>query len=397
MKFIVIIGDGMADFPIPELGDKTPLMVARTPHMDRMAREGFCGKVMTIPDGMPPGSDVAGMSIFGYDPGQYYTGRAPIEAAGMSIPMESNDIAFRCNLVHLEVEPGKTVMGDYSGGHITTEEAWRLVDTLNREIGTDRIRFYPGVGYRHIMLWRSGDDSMATTPPHDITGREIGPYMPAGTGAEMVTALMERSRQVLACDPVNREREKAGKLPANSIWLWGQGKKAFLPVFKEKYGLKGATVAAVDLIKGLSCLIGFDTPLVRGATGYLDTDYGAKARKALNLLRDHDIVYIHVEAPDEASHNGNREEKIKAIESIDREVVGKVLEEAGEGVRFLVLTDHATPLSMKTHFACPVPFAIYEKGSESGAGCAWGYDERTGDKVMSGEEMVAYFVRGKNG
>ncbi len=396
MKYVVIIGDGMADFPLPELGDKTPLMVARKPHMDMMAARGYCGKVVTIPDGMSPGSDVAGMSIFGYDPARYYTGRAPIEASAMNIRMEKDDVAFRCNLVYLEERTDNVIMGDYSGGHISTEEAGSLINSLNRELGTDAIQFYPGVGYRHIMLWRSGSDRMNTTPPHDITGQEIGPYMPAGTDSGTVLDLMARARHVLSGDTVNRERREAGKLPANSIWLWGQGKRAFLPPFKDKYGLTGATVAAVDLIKGLSGLVGFDTPFVKGATGYLDTDYGAKARCALDLLRDHDIVYVHVEAPDEASHNGNREEKIKAIECIDREVVGKILAEAGDGVRFLVLTDHATPISMKTHYACPVPFVIYD-GKEGGpASTESGYDERAGDKAMSGEELISFFVRGQD-
>jgi len=395
MKYVVIIGDGMADFRIPELQDKTPLMVARKPYMDMMAKNGICGKVVTIPDGMPPGSDVAGMSIFGYNPSLYYTGRAPIEAVGMGIPMGDEDVAFRCNLVHLEDRSGEVLMGDYSGGHISTEEARLLVDLLNREIGSDRFRFFPGVGYRHIMLWREGAYHMDTTPPHDITKQAIAGHMPKGDGSEVITDLMEKSRRILTESPVNQVREKSGKVPANSIWLWGQGKKSRLPSFREKYGLKGATVAAVDLIKGISGLVGFEAPMVEGATGYLDTDYGAKAAKALELLKDHDIVYIHVEAPDEASHNGNTEEKIKAIELIDREVVGRIFEEAGEGTRFLILTDHATPVSLKTHYACPVPFAVFSKESKQ-PGCQSGYDERTGDKVLSGEELIAFFLRGLN-
>ena len=395
MKYVVIIGDGMADFPIPELQDRTPLMVARKPYMDMMAKGGICGKVVTIPDGMPPGSDVAGMSIFGYNPSLYYTGRAPIEAVGMGIPMGDEDVAFRCNLVHLEEQAGEVLMGDYSGGHISTEEAHLLVDLLNREIGSDQFRFFPGVGYRHIMLWREGAYLMDTTPPHDITKQAIAAHMPKGEGSEIITDLMEKSRKILPGSPVNGAREKSGKVPANSIWLWGQGKKSRLPSFKERYGLIGATVAAVDLIKGISGLVGFEAPMVEGATGYLDTDYGAKARKALELLKDHDIVYVHVEAPDEASHNGNTEEKIKAIELIDREVVGRIFEEAGDGTRFLVLTDHATPVSMKTHYACPVPFAVFSKESKQ-PGCQSGYDERTGDNVLSGEELIAFFLRGLN-
>ncbi|MBA4417481.1 MAG: cofactor-independent phosphoglycerate mutase [Syntrophus sp. (in: bacteria)] len=393
MKYVVIIGDGMADFPLSEFQGKTPLMVAETPYMDMMARDGVCGKVVTIPDGMPPGSDVAGMSIFGYNPAQYYTGRAPIEAAGMAIEMREEDVAFRCNLVYLEEQPGAVLMGDYSGGHITTEEAGLLIDALSREIGSKEFLFFPGVGYRHIMLWRGGVDTMTTTPPHDITKQPIDAYLPQGTGAETIAMIMEKSRKVLKGHVVNKEREKAGKVPANSTWLWGQGKKARFPSFGDKYGLKGATVAAVDLIKGISALVGFDAPYVEGATGYLDTDYGAKARKALDLLQTHDIVYVHIEAPDEASHNGNVEEKIKAIECIDKEVVGRIYEEAGDRVRFLIVTDHATPISMKTHYACPVPFAIYEKHGRS-AGCSTGYDERAGEKIFTGEEMIEFFLKG---
>ena len=352
MKYVVIIGDGMADFPLPSLDGRTPLMAARKPYMDMMARGGFCGKVLTIPDGMSPGSDVAGMSIFGYNPAAHYTGRAPIEAAGMGVGMAEEDVAFRCNLVYLEGQPGSMRMGDYAGGHVGTEEARAMIDSLNGELGSDLFRFFPGVAYRHLMIWRSGADEMDTTPPHDITGLEIGPYMPKGRGAETLIGLMEQSRKVLAMSPVNKEKERAGKTPANSIWLWGQGKKARLPAFKEKYGLIGATVAAVDLIKGISALVGFDAPMVKGATGYLDTDYGAKAACALALLEDHDIVYVHVEAPDEASHNGSTEEKIRAIERIDKEVVGRIFEEAGDQLGFLVLTDHATPVSLKTHYAC---------------------------------------------
>ncbi|MDR2018727.1 MAG: cofactor-independent phosphoglycerate mutase [Syntrophobacterales bacterium] len=395
MKYVVIIGDGMADFPITELQGKTPLMVARKPYMDMMAKGGVCGKVVTIPDGMLPGSDVAGMSIFGYNPSLYYTGRAPIEAVGMGIAMEDEDVAFRCNLVHLEERSGKVLMGDYGSGHISTEEAHLLVDLLNKEIGSDKFNFFPGVSYRHIMLWRKGSYNMDTTPPHDITAQEIVAYMPKGEGSEILTNMMERSRKILSASPVNKAREKSGKVSANSIWLWGQGKKSHLPSFKEKYGLTGATVAAVDLIKGISGLVGFEAPLVNGATGYLDTDYGAKARKALELLKNHDIVYIHVEAPDEASHNGNIKEKIKAVELIDQEIVGRIFEETGDGVKFLIVTDHATPISLKTHHACPVPFAIFNKKSKQ-PGCRFGYDERTGDKVLNGEELIAFFLKGRD-
>jgi 2,3-bisphosphoglycerate-independent phosphoglycerate mutase len=394
MKYIVIIGDGMADFPIEELGGKTPLMIAHKPFMNMMAKEGFCGKVKTVPEGFAPGSDVAAMSIFGYDPAKYYTGRAPIEAVSMGIELGDNDVAFRCNLVNLDISPERTTMNDYSGGHITTEEAKILIDRLNKKLGSDTFRFFPGVSYRHIMVWKGGLWQMSSTPPHDITGKDVSEYLPGGAGADTVLSLMEQSQKILREDPLNQERKEAGKLPANSIWLWGQGKKSKLPFFADKFRLKGATVAAVDLVKGVSRLAGFDAPFIKGATGYLDTDYRAKAYAAIALLENHDIIYIHVEAPDEASHNGDMKEKIKAIERIDADIVGVVLKGVEEDTRFLMVTDHATPISMRTHYAVPVPFIIYDKGRKR-AGCETGYDERTGDKVISGEEMITLFIGGK--
>ncbi len=393
MKYVVIIGDGMADFPLQELEGKTPLMAARKPCMDKMAGEGFCGKVITVPEGFPPGSDVACMSIFGYDPAKYYTGRAPIEASGMKIEMGDDDVAFRCNLVYLAKASGGTIMGDYSGGHITTEEAHVLIRDLHNNIMGDAFVFFPGVSYRHIMIWKGGLWKMKTTPPHDITGKQIGEYMPNGDGAKVLTELMERSQAFLANHPLNKRRESEGRYPANSVWLWGQGKKARFPSFKGQYGVQGATVAAVDLVKGISRLIGFDAPYIEGATGYLDTDYKAKANAALRLLEGNDIVYVHIEAPDEASHNGNVTEKIRAIENIDREVVGLIHEKSSEDTRFLIVTDHATPISMKTHYACPVPFVIYDKNVRRD-GCQSGYSEQSGETVMSGEEMIRSFLKG---
>lgn len=392
MKYIVIIGDGMADFPLNELHGKTPLMVAKKPYMDMMAREGFCGKVMTIPEGFSPGSDVACMSIFGYNPAEYYTGRAPIEAYGMGIGMDEEDVAFRCNLIYIDVISDKALMGDYSGGHITTAEARILIEDLNKTIGNNAFSFYPGVSYRHIMLWKGGRWEMNTTPPHDITKKEVSAHLPSGKGAEQIISLMNEAQHVLMDHPVNKKRAKAGKFPANSIWLWGQGKRLRFPSFESKFNIKGATVAAVDLVKGMSSLIGFDTPYVEGATGYLDTDYRVKAKKTLELLKNHDIVYIHVEAPDEASHNGSIEEKIRAIENIDRYIVGEIFDHAGEMVKFLIVTDHATPISMRTHYACPVPFAIFDKMNKKN-GCQSGYDERAGDKIFNGEGLIKFFIR----
>ncbi len=390
-KYIVIIGDGMADFPIDELGGKTPLQTAKKPNIDRVAAGGWCGQVATVPEGFPPGSDVACMSLFGYDPAKYYTGRSPIEAYGMGRALDDGDVAFRCNLVYLEVRPPKVLMGDYSAGHITTEEAKTLIEDLNGAIGSDTFRFFPGVGYRHLMTWKGGESKMATTPPHDISDKEVIDYMPSGEGSKTIVKLMSDSQIFLKDHPVNIDREKRGLFPANSIWLWGQGRRPAFPAFYDTYGTKGAVVGAVDLIKGIGALAGFDTPRVEGATGYLDTDYGAKARCALALIERYDIVYVHVEAPDEASHEGSLPEKIKAIERIDAEVVGPILDRIGEDVRLMVVTDHATPLSMKTHYGCPVPFAIFQKGRIGPGGT---YDEGNGGKTFSGEQMVTYFMKG---
>lgn len=392
MKYLVIIGDGMADFSLDELDGKTPLMVAHKPHMDMMASKGFCGKVLTIPPGFPTGSDVACMSIFGYDPARYYTGRAPIEAYGIGIPMDDDEIAFRCNLVHLEVSGPKVLMGDYSADHITSEEANVLIKDIDDVFGTDEIRFFQGVSYRHVMMWKDGLSEMATTPPHDILDRDIASYMPSGKGSERLIKLMSDSQILLNGHPVNKARIEKGLKPANSIWLWGQGRKPLFPRFKDKFGHDGAVVTAVDLVKGIGNLIGFDAPRIAGATGYFDTDYNGKARSALELLERHDIVYVHVEAPDEASHAGNVREKIRAIERIDEDIIGFLLKEAPKDTSFLLATDHATPIVMRTHYACPVPFAIYRREtSQAAAGCP--YDENAGDRQLGGEEMVSLFLK----
>lgn len=395
MKSIVVIGDGMADWPLDELGGKTPLMVAKKPHMDFMASRGFTGKVLTVPQGFSPASDVACMSIFGYDPSKYYTGRAPIEAYAMGIRMDEADVVFRCNLVYLDVRLPTVVMGDYSAGHITTDEARSLVSDLQSTFGNEQFRFYPGVSYRHILVWKGGKTGMETTPPHDILEKEVIDHMPRGEGAETIVKLMSDSQLLLKDHPVNRARLARSSFPANSIWLWGQGRKPYFPAFREKYGASGAVVAAVDLVKGIGALAGFDTPHIEGATGYLDTDYGAKARAALELLDGHDVVYVHIEAPDEASHGGMTAEKIRAIERIDHDVLGFLLENTGEKVQFLLATDHATPIALRTHYATPVPFAMFGKGGRWSGGAAT-YDENAGDSVVSGEEMVTRFLKGVN-
>jgi 2,3-bisphosphoglycerate-independent phosphoglycerate mutase len=305
--------------------------------------------------------------------------------------MHDGDVAFRCNLVHLDLRGTKVFMGDHSAGHITTEEAKAIIKDLGESIGNETLRFFPGVSYRHLMLWDGGKSEMVTHPPHDILEKEVVEYMPTGEGSDTIIRLMNDSQMLLKDHPVNRERLQQGLLPANSIWLWGQGKKPYFPTFFEKHQKRGGVVAAVDLVKGIGALAGFETPHVEGATGYLDTDYVGKARKALELLERYDIVYVHIEAPDEASHSGNLSEKVKAIESVDEKVVGYLLDNVDENVRLLVVTDHATPVSMRTHYACPVPFVIFEKGQRLGGGA---YQENNGGTIFTGEEMIRYFLKG---
>ncbi len=401
MKYVVIIGDGMADRPLKELDGKTPLQRASIPNMDRLAREGTVGKIRTVPDGFHPGSDIANLNILGYDPQKYYSGRAPLEAASIGIDLGEDEVAYRCNLVTLKYNKDKTraVMDDYSSGHISTEEANELVNEINREIGSDRIRFYTGVSYRHIMVWSSGATEIECTPPHDITGKDIADYLPVGDREDILRDIMMKASGILEGHAVNRERMKKGNKPANSIWFWGQGKKLSVPTFREKYGLEGALVSAVDLMRGLGINAGFEILKVPGITGYLDTNYVGKAEAALNALGKKDIVYIHVEAPDEAGHSGKVADKIQAIEDFDRLVVGTVLAglKSFDEYRILILPDHATPISIKTHSEEPVPFVLFDSRDRSGSK-ATGFDEtiteRDGIPVFEeGHKLMDYFIK----
>lgn len=356
MKHIVLIGDGMADYPIRELGDKTVLEAADTPHMDRMALEGINGLATNVPDGMPAGSDVANMSILGYDPAMHYSGRAPLEAASMGIELDKNDVAFRCNLI--TIENGNIL--DHSGGHISTEEASQLMQAIEDELGGD-IHFYPGISYRHLMVAQFGAEAICT-PPHDVVENPASNHMPRGDSAEKLEELIRASWDILSEHPVNKKRIEEGKRPANSIWFWGQGYAPSMPSFEEMYGLKAAVISAVDLIKGLGICEGMDVIEVPGATGYLDTNYVGKAEYALESLKDHDIVFVHVEAPDEAGHMGSLEAKVQAVEDFDSKVVGTILEgieKLSEDCNVLVLPDHPTPIVVRTHTPDPVPFVIY--------------------------------------
>ncbi len=363
MKYIVLLGDGMADCQLDDHGGKTPLQISRTPCMDYLAGYGTLGMAFTIPEGFDPGSDVANMCVLGYDPKLHYTGRAPIEAVSMGVSLQPGDIAFRCNLVSLAGRDTDAVMDDYSAGHITTAEAHRFIAALKSELDSKTCALYPGISYRHLMVWKNADEHIKTNAPHDITGRAIEPYLPEGPGSARIREAMFRSRQLLANHPLNRERLAQGKKPVSSIWLWGQGTAVKLPSFREKYGLSGSVISAVDLIKGLGISAGLHSIDVPGATGYLDTNYAGKVAAALGALGQQDFVYLHVEAPDEAGHKGSFSEKIQAIEDFDAKIVQPVVEAlrtAGEPFRILLLPDHPTPLCLKTHSSDPVPFILYD-------------------------------------
>ncbi|MBW4054729.1 MAG: cofactor-independent phosphoglycerate mutase [Proteobacteria bacterium] len=376
MKVIILLGDGMSDIAYNELGNKSPLQFAATPNMDFMAQHGQVGLAHTVPNGLPPGSDVANLSVFGYDPCTCYTGRSPLEAISMGVVLGPDDVAFRMNLVTLKPQGSSIYMQNFSAGHISTKEAHVLVETLQKELGSSEIEFHPGVGYRHLMVWRGGKDTMSSTPPHDITGKAIIDSLPRGDGAEMLINIMNHAQMVLHSHTVNVQRKEQGQLPANSVWLWGHGKMPRIETYQEKFGLTGAVISAVDLIKGIGICAGLDIINVEGATGYIDTNYLGKGQAALNALETHDFVYVHVEAPDEASHAGNMQHKLQAIEDFDRQVVGTVLEGIKKFDDYVILCmpDHPTPVKLMTHTSDSVPFVIYRSGTDNGNG-AVSYDE----------------------
>ncbi|MGB9715945.1 MAG: cofactor-independent phosphoglycerate mutase [Thermodesulfovibrionales bacterium] len=403
MKYVVIIGDGMADRPLKELGNKTPLQKAFTPNMDRIAQKGIIGKVRTIPSGLYPGSDVANLNILGYDPLKFYTGRAPLEATSIGIKLAEDDVSFRCNLITLKYDKNrkKAVMEDYSSGHITTEEAKELISEIDSKLGSEEIHFYTGVSYRHIMVWSGGPVDVECTPPHDILGKEIYDYLPIGNGEELLRKMIFESGVILERHPVNKERISRGMRPANSIWLWGHGKKPSLPSFKERFSIDGALISAVDLTRGIGINIGFEILNVPGITGYLDTNYLGKAEYALKALEKVDFVYIHVESPDEAGHSGNYNDKIKAIEDFDALVVGTVFKglKRFKEYRILIMPDHATPIEVRTHTDEPVPFAIFDSRREIKNDSA-SFDETLleRDGILNFEEgykLMDYFIKGE--
>ena len=380
MKYIVMLGDGMADYPVEALGGKTPLEVAKKPNIDRLARGGRLGMVKTVPDGLKPGSDVANLSAMGYDPLKCYTGRSPLEAVSIGIQMDDTDVAFRCNLVTLsdDAEYAEKTMVDYSSGEITTAEAAELIRAVDEAFRTDEILFYPGISYRHCMIWHQGPVGLNLTPPHDISDRKITEYLPQNP---VILDLMKRSYEILKDHPINQDRIARGLNPANSIWLWGEGTRPGVTGFEAAYGVKASVISAVDLIKGIGLCAGMKVIEVEGATGNIDTNFKGKGEAALKTLLDgQDLVYIHVEAPDECGHHGDLEGKIQAIERIDQDIVGpllKGLEEAGEDYFILVMPDHPTPISIKTHISDPIPYLLYCSTDVTDSGIDT-YTEKTG-------------------
>jgi len=402
MKYVLILGDGMADCPVDILKGKTPLEIAEKPYIDKLAGYSEIGLVKTIPDGMKPGSDTANLSVLGYDPVKYYTGRSPLEALNMGIELLSDDIAVRVNLVTLsdDTDYQDKTMLDYSAGEITSREAKTLINYVNKKLGTEKAAFYSGVSYRHCMVVKSSSLGTNLTPPHDISGKKIGGHLPTGLNGEIFKDLMIKSYDLLTDHPVNKKREAEGKKPANSLWFWGEGVRPSLIPFESLYGLKGAMISAVDLLKGIGRAANMSIYEVKGATGNIHTNFLGKANACLKALNNGcDFVYIHIEAPDECSHQGDLEGKIKAIELIDDKVVKRIvngLEKSGEDYSILILPDHPTPLSTKTHSSDPVPYMLF-RSSDKTFKEHDGYSEKTAKEskilLSSGTELMNKFLR----
>jgi len=371
MKYIIILIDGVADYRIAELGNKTPLQYAKTPAMDSIAGNSEMGTVRTIPEGMAPGSDIANLSVLGYDPKKYHTGRSPLEAVSLGIDLSEDDVVFRCNLVTLSEEDdyADRTMADYSAGEIPTDLSGILIEDIGSKLQTEKIKFFPGVSYRHIIVWEGGPDNNILTPPHDILDKKISDFLPRGPGSSALLDMMVRSSSLLKEHAINKERIKKGARPANSIWIWGEGSKPALDSFYEKYKLEGSVISAVDLIKGIGILAGLTPVRVEGATGTIHTNFKGKAGAAIGQLTGgKDFVYLHLEATDECSHQGNARDKVKAIEIIDREVIRPIkeaLDRQGFGYKMMILPDHYTPVSVRTHTSEPVPFMIYDSSGKA--------------------------------
>ncbi len=397
MKYAFLVGDGMGDYPLPELDGKTPLEAAATPNMDLIASCRL-GRLQTVPEGMEPGSDVANLSLLGYDPRKYHTGRSPFEAASMGVDLAPGEVAFRMNLVTLDIQSEKHIlMVSHSAGDLTTTEGAALVKAIASSIDLPGVRFFPGIAYRHLLTWRDGPLKMATLPPHDYLDRNIASYL-LTDGSDPIPDLIRRSWDILKDHPVNLKRRKQGLKEANSMWLWGQGTAPELPFFKDLYGVSGGVISAVDLIKGIGVYAGLKSIPVEGATGYLDTNYIGKGKRAVDALNKLDFIFVHVEAPDEASHNGRIDEKIRAIESFDRDVVGTVLKGLSGTWDFkvMVATDHYTPISKRTHSTEPPPFAWAEGSELKKTAGEKGFNEKSAAEsglfFDAGFEMMKSFI-----
>jgi 2,3-bisphosphoglycerate-independent phosphoglycerate mutase len=392
-KYVIIIPDGAADEPLEQFEGRTPLEAAQTPNMDRISVEGRQGLVKTVPEGLEPGSDVAQMSLLGYDPLHYYSGRAPIEAAAKNIRLGMDDWVFRCNLVTI----ADGMMADHSAGHISTEEGSSLIRELAGNIKDERIALHTGVSYRHLMVFKGVDFDVRTYPPHDHLGKPVEKLLPRGKGSDLLIQLMNQSQQLFAGHDINKVRQDLGENQVSSIWLWGQGKQARLDSFRKRYGLKGAAITAVDLVRGLAKLVGFDLIDVPGATGFLDTNYQGKAQAAIEALEKYDLVFVHIEAPDEAGHEGNADAKKLAIERVDQHIVGPVLDALRryENWRILLLPDHPTPVKTGAHSAAAVPFAMAGTGVTGILHAGFGETNATqaGLRIEKGWELMEYFLK----
>ena len=396
MKYIVVLSDGMSDYPLQELGGKTPMEYANKPNMDKLASKGEMFLVKTVPDELSPGSDVANLAVMGYDPMKYYTGRSPLEAASIGVNLAPDDTSYRANLVSLAGEGNyeDLTMLDYSSGEITTAESAELIKTLAKSINTDDLKLYCGVSYRHLLVKSGKNSDCVLTPPHDISDKPVKEYLPDD---KLTLSVMKKSYEILKNHPVNQKRRAEGKHTADSLWIWGRGKSASLPSFKEKTGLSGAVISAVDLVRGIGCLADMEVIKVPGVTGNIDTNFDGKARAAVDaLLSGKDYVYIHLEAPDECGHQGNAKLKAKSIELIDEKIVGYIcdkLSENGEDFRLMVLPDHPTPVSIKTHARNPVPCFIYDSRDEK-PGQTTVFSEKNADSKMfePGYKLIDYFI-----
>ena len=401
MKYAILVGDGMSDYPVTELDGKTPLEVAKIPNMNEIVKRGTIGLVRTVPSGMKPASDVANLAIMGYDTKTYYTGRGPLEAANIGVELAENEVAFRCNLVTANVD----TLADYSAGHISDKESKTLIAFLDQKLGSERIRFHHGKSYRHLAVIkaRSRDEmrglmKASCTPPHDISGQSISAHMPKGKASEELSRLMRESRPILEKHEINRVRIDLGENPGNMIWLWGQGANPKMPSFKGAFGIDGAVISAVDLVNGIGRLVGLEVVRVPGATGYYDTNYEGKGKYAVDALKRKDFVFVHVEAPDEAGHNGDVREKIRAIENFDRHVVGAVwrfFKDAGGDSRIMVLSDHATPVALKTHVSDPAPFVMAGGGVKDNGYASFSEANAKAGKVIfkTGALLTESFIR----